>query len=130
MAKISSAEGRIMDMLWRVAQPASSEDIADALAAEADDTGASWSHGTVRTFLTRLVNKGAVAAEKDGRKYLYRSVLDRDAYVRAESQGLLDRLFGGELTPLIHHFAQHRDLTPQELDRLKALIAEIEAKHG
>ncbi len=119
-----------MDVLWRVAQPASSEEIAEVLAGEGGEAEASWSHGTVRTFLTRLVAKDAVAAEKDGRKYLYRPVLDRDAYVRAESQGLLDRLFGGELTPLIHHFAQHRDLTPQELERLKALIAEIEAKHG
>lgn len=128
--KISAAESRIMDMLWRFARPASSEEVADSLAGEADETEAGWSHGTVRTFLTRLVHKGAVAAEKDGRKYLYTPLLERADYVATESQGLLDRLFDGRLTPFVSHFAEHGALTPAEIDELKALIAEVEKKHG
>ena len=43
-----------------------------------------------------------------------------------ESQGLLDRLFGGQLAPLVQHYADHRALSGDELARLKALIAELE----
>ena len=38
------------------------------------------------------------------------------------SQGLLDRLFGGQLTPLVAHFAEHRKITAEEAEKLKALI--------
>jgi len=42
--------------------------------------------------------------------------------VQGESQGLLDRLFGGELAPLVAHYAKHRTLSPGEVARLKRLI--------
>lgn len=43
-----------------------------------------------------------------------------------ESQGLLDRLFGGALAPLVAHYAKHRQLSPEEVARLKRLIAELD----
>ena len=51
--------------------------------------------------------------------------MQRDEYVSNESQGLLDRLFDGQLAPLISHFAEHRKLSPQEVARLKTLIEEM-----
>ena len=72
-----------------------------------------WARNTVRVLVTRLLKKGAIsgARAEDGR-YLYRPLLARADYVTAESQGLLDRLFQGEVAPLVAHFAQHRDLDP------------------
>ena len=50
----------------------------------------------------------------------------RAQYVQSESQGLLDRLFKGEVAPLVAHFAEHRKLSARDLKQLKALIAKIE----
>jgi predicted transcriptional regulator len=47
-------------------------------------------------------------------------------YVQAESQGLLDRLFGGQLAPLVAHYAKHRSLSPDDLARLKRLIEDLD----
>jgi predicted transcriptional regulator len=47
--------------------------------------------------------------------------------VTGESQGLLDRLFDGELAPLVAHYARHRALSSEEVTRLKRLIAELDA---
>jgi BlaI family penicillinase repressor len=47
--------------------------------------------------------------------------------VSVESQGLLDRLFGGQLAPLVQHYAEHRALSADEVARLKRLIAELES---
>ena len=57
---------------------------------------------------------------------LYRAVVSREDYVTGESQGLLDRLFGGQIAPLVAHYARHRALSPEEIARLKKLIADLE----
>lgn len=90
-----------------------------------------WARNTVRVIITRLLRKGAIssAKEPDGR-FVYRPLLDHSAYVGAESQGLLDRLFEGQLAPLVAHFAEHRKLTAEDLAKLKALIAEIDDDAG
>ena len=109
-----------MRALW-AREPLSAEDIAAEVA-----EGQGWSDATVKTLINRLLNKGAVAAERDGRRYLYRPVLAREAYVEAESQGLLDRLFEGKLAPLVSHFSQTGALTAEDIAELKKLIEGFE----
>ena len=118
--KISSAESVVMAALWR-----RSPLTAEAIAAEVAQAQG-WTEATVKTLINRLLKKGAIAAARDGRRYLYRPVLAREAYVTAESQGLLDRLFDGRLAPLVSHFSQGGKLSPEDLAELKRLIAEIE----
>ncbi len=121
MAKISSAESQIMEALWSAGALTPDEIVAEVGPANG------WARNTVRVIITRLLNKGAIssAKEADGR-FLYRPVLARSTYVQAESQGLLDRLFDGKLAPLVAHFAEHRQLTAEDVATLKALIAEID----
>jgi predicted transcriptional regulator len=118
--RISSAESLVMEALWR-REPLNAEDIAGEVGAAQQ-----WSEATVKTLLNRLLKKGAVAAEKEGRRYLYRPCVTRQAYVEAESQGLLDRLFDGRLAPLVSHFSQQRRLSPEDVAELKRLIAEMD----
>jgi predicted transcriptional regulator len=80
----------------------------------------------VKTLINRLLKKKALASERSGGRALYRSVVSREDYLTGESQGLLDRLFGGQIAPLVAHYARHRDLSPAEIARLKRLIAELE----
>jgi predicted transcriptional regulator len=121
MMDISPAESQIMEALWR-AGPMTPDDIV-ATVGPANN----WARNTVRVLITRLLKKGAIKGGKaeDGR-FLYGALLARSAYVQAESQGLLDRLFEGKLAPLVAHFAEHRNLTPEDLAKLTALIAEID----
>ncbi|MBS0361764.1 MAG: BlaI/MecI/CopY family transcriptional regulator [Proteobacteria bacterium] len=118
--KISTAESVVMGALWRRC-PLTAEEIAGEVAA---DQG--WTEATVKTLINRLLNKGAIGAEREGRKYLYRPVLAREAYVEAESQGLLDRLFDGRLAPLVSHFSETNKLTPEDVAELKKLIEDFE----
>ena len=75
---------------------------------------------TVKTLLNRLLKKRAIAAERDGRRYLYRPLLKRADYVHAQSKGLLDRLFGGRVAPLVAHFSEHHKLGKRDLAELQA----------
>jgi BlaI family penicillinase repressor len=120
---ISDAESRVMKVLWQQA-PQASEDIVAALL---EPTG--WHEKTIRTLLSRLLGKGAVSAQKDGRRYLYSPLLRREAWQKQESRSLLDRVFGGKVAPLLAHFSQHEKLSAKDVADLRKLIDAI-AKKG
>ena len=77
-------------------------------------------------LITRLLQKQAITAEKDGRRSLYAPLLTRDEWIADQSESLLDRVFGGRVAPLVAHFAEHRKLSRKDLAELKQLIAEID----
>jgi BlaI family transcriptional regulator, penicillinase repressor len=117
---ISDAESVVMDVLWRKA-PQSADEVVAALAASTD-----WQEPTIKTLLNRLLKKGVIAAERDGKRYLYRPLLKRADYVHSESKTLLDRLFDGRVAPLVAHFSERRKLSRKDLAELKRLIAELD----
>ena len=118
--KISAAESQIMEALWRTS-PLSPEQIITEVG-----TAQGWAPGTVKTLITRLLHKKAIAGARAEGGYQYRPLIPRAAYVQAESQGLLDRLFGGQVAPLVAHFAEHRALTPHDIETLKRVMAKLE----
>ncbi len=119
---ISDAESRVMGILWR-GSPQGSEELASALQA---DTG--WHENTVRTLLNRLVRKGAVRAEREGRRYLYSPLLTREQWQAAESRSLLDRVFGGRIAPLLVHFSRNEKLSARDIAELRKLVDQLEKK--
>jgi BlaI family penicillinase repressor len=118
--RISAAESQVMDALWRKG-PLTPEEIIAATASAND-----WGQGTVRTLITRLLRKKALAGTRQEGGYFYRPLISRADYVQAESQTLLDRLFQGQVAPFVAHFAAHRALTAADIKKLKKLIAELE----
>jgi BlaI family transcriptional regulator, penicillinase repressor len=118
--QISEAESMVMDVLWQ-RSPLTAEDVVAALAERQD-----WQEATIKTLLNRLLNKGAIEAVKDGRRYLYSPVLRREDWVLDESEGLLSRLFGGRVAPLVAHFNQHQRLSETDIAELRRLLEEID----
>jgi BlaI family penicillinase repressor len=118
--QISAAESQVMEALWRKA-PLTPEAIIAATAKPND-----WGAGTVRTLITRLLRKGALAGARQDGGYFYRPLISRTDYVRSESQTLLDRLFAGQVAPLVAHFVTQQKLTAADIKKLKKLIEELE----
>lgn len=121
MTRISAAESQVMEALW-ARGPMTADEIVREVGGAQD-----WGEATVKTLIHRLLKKKAIVSERMEGRVRYRPLVSREDYVTVESQGLLDRLFGGELAPLVAHYARHRALSPQELKRLKRLIEEIES---
>jgi len=117
--RISGAESLVMELLWE-SEPRTTDQIVEAAVARHG-----WGAATVKTLINRLLKKKALISERIEGRTLYRSRLSREDYVAAESQSLLDRLFDGQLTPLVAHYAGRRGLTAEERARLMALIEEI-----
>lgn len=114
--RISDAEHAVMEVLWDEA-PLTAQDVAERV-----DPTRGWSGNTVKTLLARLLGKGAIAHEADGRRYLYRPLVVRDDYVAGESRRLMDRLFGGRLTPLVAHLAERDALSPADIAEIEAIL--------
>ena len=108
-----------MEALWRKGACTADELVAEVKQAQ------DWGDATVKTLINRLLKKAVIQSERSGGRHQYRPLVQRDEYVSNESQGLLDRLFDGQLAPLISHFAEHRKLSPTEVSRLKALIEDL-----
>ncbi len=117
---ITAAESKIMEALWRRGPLTADEIVAEVAPAE------QWGEATVKTLINRLLKKKAIRSERTDGRHRYQPLLRRADYVQAESQGLLDRLFGGQLTPLVTHFAKHRALSAEDIARLKRLIEELD----
>ncbi|WNG36489.1 BlaI/MecI/CopY family transcriptional regulator [Archangium violaceum] len=117
---ISEAESQVMEVLWRAGEAIPAEQVISALVRQQH-----WQEATIKTLLNRLLKKGAIRAEKDGRRYLYTAVLKRDEWVTSESKNLLDRLFGGRIAPLVAHFGSQSKLSKSDLAELTRLIEEM-----
>lgn len=118
--RISEAELVVMEALWSAGHPLTAAEVTQRI-----DAARGWSDRTVKTMLGRLLTKGALVHEEDGRRYLYRPAVERDHYVAGESRRLVDRLFGGRAAPLVAHLAEGEGLTPEDIAELEALLKEL-----
>lgn len=114
--RISEAEHAVMEVLWEE-QPLTAAEVAERAGPKRG-----WSVHTVKTLLSRLLAKGAIAHEADGRRFLYRPAIERDDYVARESKRLVDRLFGGKVTPLVAHLAERQELSDEDIAEIEALL--------
>jgi BlaI family transcriptional regulator, penicillinase repressor len=122
--QISEAESVVMEVLWQ-RSPQTSEEVLAALGERQQ-----WQEATVKTLLNRLLNKGAIEAQKDGRRYLYSPRLRREDWVMGESESLLARLFDGRVAPLVAHFSQHRKLSAADVAELRKLVETLDEENA
>jgi len=117
---ISESESLVMEVLWTRA-PQTADEIAATLG-----PANNWQDATVKTFLNRLLKKGVIRAEYEGRRYLYSPVLQRADWVDAQSRSVLDRLFGGRVAPLVAHFSEREALSRDDIAELRKLIEKLD----
>ena len=114
---ISETEWIVMEALWENS-PQTASAVAKSLQAS---TG--WAENTVRTLLTRLVEKGAITfVDPSVQPKHFVPAVKRELCVQAESSSFLDRIFQGASKSLLIHFAQNARLTPEEASELKKML--------
>lgn len=123
MNDISKAEFEVLEVLWQ-GYPAAATDIVARL-----NEKKTWHDKTVKTLLNRLVKKQAVSFIKEQRRYLYSPLFEREQYTQQASKSLVERLFSGEISPLIAGFAKNKKLKRDDVEALKSLIDQWENEH-
>lgn len=116
--KISDSEWEIVRVLWRLGECTAAE-VCDALADSFD-----WSPKTVRTFLARLVQKGAASVEMIDGINRYAALVEESATKQVVGQSFLNRFFSDGLPSMVAHFVNDDQVTLDELAELQKVIEE------
>ena len=113
--RVSESEKLVMEILWQES-PLSGVDVVARLSDQ------DWNEKTVKTFLNRLVNKKVLSYQKDGRRYLYSPLVEREDFLAQESSGFLNKVFKGDMQELLATFVQNKQLSQKELNYLRELL--------
>ena len=116
LPQITEAEYEIMKVVWKKA-PVSTNEITEFLVKTT-----AWSPKTIQTLIKRLVNKGALTYEKEGRVFVYTQLVREDEYLDYENSTFLNRYYDGNLTSMITNFLEKERLSPDEIQKLKDLL--------
>ena len=122
MKDISSgdAELEIMKVIWKAKAPITSLDIGKAV----EEKG--WKKTTIATFLTRLVEKGALSADKQGKLYYYLPLITEKEYKKARTKNLIKTLYNGSVRDFAVSFFEDQELSDRDIQELKAIFADKE----
>ncbi len=120
--RISDAEWAVMEVLWQQ-HPITALEVVQKLG-----PARQWQDQTIRTMLRRLIDKGAVHFQAEGKTYYYEPAVSREQCVRVESRSFLERVFGGAAKPLLVQMVQDADLSREDIAELKRLLSRKEKK--
>src|SRR6478672_7030303 len=115
---LAPAEWEVMKVLWDEG-PLAARDVFARL-----PKNRGWAYKTVKTLLSRLVAKGALAYDQIGNSYLYRAAVDRQAVTRQEVRTVFQRLISEACSPVLAQFIDEADLSDAEIRQLKRRLDE------
>ena len=121
---VTQAEWEIMESLWKHG-PQAARDVYASLS-----QSNSWDIKTVRSLLSRLVEKSAVGYDQIGNSYLYRAEFSRESLVCGEVQSVVDRTLGGSISALFASFLREEKLDDTEIAELHKLLDKGKGEKG
>ena len=117
LPQISEAEFEVMKIVWNCA-PVSTNEITERLTKATD-----WGPKTVQTLIKRLVTKGALTYEKQGRVFVYTPLVKEDEYVSQQSRSFLKRYYNGDILSMMSSYLESDRLSEAEIDALRSLLS-------
>ena len=122
LTALSRSETEILRLLWQ---------LGSGTVAEIHDTlpeGRRIAYATVQTLLRRLERKGYVSHQTKGKAHVFHPAARREDVVTRTVGDFVEGLFGGDPVPLMLHLAENTTLDPEDVERLKSLIAKAESQ--
>ena len=118
LPRITDGEWTIMKVVW-AHKTTTAKQVVDALANET-----AWKLQTIQTLMSRLVQKGALAADKSAREHTFTALVTEQECRQAVSRSFLARIFDGEIAPFLACLLERKKLTRKEIAELKRILEE------
>lgn len=124
MSEISFTEREldVMHVLWANGPST----VAEVQAALEDELA----YTTVLTMLRVLESKGYVTHEEKGRAHQYRALVEQEQAGRSALRRLMPRLFQGSPEKVLLHLVSDRDVSEEEIRRMRDLLNEHLQEEG
>jgi BlaI family penicillinase repressor len=122
LPKISESEWLVMRVLWSNG-PLTANEVVKELTGKTK-----WKPKTIKTLITRLMNKGAVKFEKEGRKYRYYPAVSQAECVRMERRSFVRRVYGGTTKPMLAAFLEDAKLSAEDISELRKILEQKEGE--
>jgi BlaI family penicillinase repressor len=116
VAELTEAEWEIMRVVWDK-EPCAAGTVQETLAATRD-----WCYATVKLTMDRMAAKGFLEINKIRNLQLFRSCISEVEARRGELRKMLNRAFGGALTPMLKFLIQHEGLSQEEAAELREFV--------
>lgn len=117
---IGEAELEIMKVVWKANEPIGSTAIGKAV----EEKG--WKRTTIATFLARLVEKGALSAERRGKAWYYTPILTANEYKKSQVKSLIKNLFDGSAQNLVASLFEEEAFSEKDIKELRAIFEDKE----
>ena len=117
MQKLSDSELSIMMAIWEEDRPLYLEEIIESL------KEFNWASSTIRNFLVRIIDKGYLKVEKDGRKNIYIPLVSKD-YINKRGKGIIEKLYNNSVKKFIVELYESDSIDQNDLMELKSYLDE------
>lgn len=119
ITKLPDAELEIMRVVWSNPTPISTSDVREIL-----EKDRPWSVGALQTLLNRLIDRGFLKGEMQGKSKTYVPLVSESDYLVTESKSFLKRIGGGSVTKLVTSLYDSNTISDKDLEELTAFIEE------
>lgn len=123
--KLSDSEWIVMRAIWQ-ASPEGERPISAREVLERVDDETSWAYNTVKTLMTRLVDKGALKERKRANTSVYLPIISQPQARRFALSSLVERAFDGTFGSLLQHMVAEQKLSSKERQELTAMLDEMD----
>ena len=113
---LSPAETEILRLVWELGTPTVQE-VVDALPQHR-----TIAYATVQTMLRRMEKKGYLTHKVKGKAYVFVPKAQPQDVIGSAVRSFVDRLFGGDAVPLIQYLAENKEITKEDINRLKTIL--------
>ena len=115
--KLPDTELKVMQVIWHNETPISTVAIREELQKERP-----WNLSALQTLLGRLVNRGFLQTDKQGKSRYYEPLVTEEEYLTEDSKRYFQKWTGGSLRDLVACLYESHTVTKEELEDLKAFI--------
>ena len=119
--KLSDTEREMMEVIWQLDKMVTSSEL---LKIFNENKGKKWSAQTMSTFLTRIVDKGVLISNKEGRINFYESLISKEEYTQYEAENILNNLYKGSLKNFLSALYYKKNMSTEDIQEISNWFSE------
>lgn len=85
---------------------------------------------TILTVMERLRTKGFLTRNKVDGIFKYSEKIEAQTVMKGKVTEFVERTLGGSVSPLINYFSGQKNLTSEEVEQLRAIVADFDKSNG